>query len=106
MSNVEKLKERLPNLVEQYSNLSKEDLLEACCGEILDLLQMQKRVSLFMEECTHMSYTTYPIETLRQMITERKESDIDEWCSYFIEDEQTDEDIIEEVRKRGSKFLK
>lgn len=101
-SNFEKYKQILPDVAAKFEAMSKEELLEACCGEGLDAIAMQDRVSFFMEECTNMSYTTYPVDKLREMVKERKEQEINNWCAYFIEDKDTDEDIVAEVKRRGN----
>lgn len=104
-SKLEKYRQKLPDIAAKFEAMTREELIEACCGEGLDAIAMQERVSLFMEECTHMSYTTYPVDKLRTMIQERKESDIDQWCADFIDDEDTDEDIVKAVKERGQRAL-
>lgn len=104
MKNIEKLQEKHPELVQQYAEMTKSQLLETICGEVLDLLDMQERVAFFMDKCTNMSKTTYTIESLDRLITEHKEQEFNENC-FIISDEQSDASILREVKERARKFL-
>lgn len=48
MTNIEKLRIIQPDLVAEYEAMTKEQLLEACCGEVLDLHSATERVQLLM----------------------------------------------------------
>ena|ERR1043165_3699672 len=104
MTNIEKLREIAPELVKEYSEMSKDDLLEVCCGEVLDLFAATDRVSLFMEECTDMSKTNYTLDSLKTLIQKRREQDLNEWCWYLIDEE--DSVILETVKKLGGIYDK
>ena len=92
MTHIERLKSQHPDLVEQYSAYSKERLLEQICAEVLDLLAMEERVQLFMNECTNLSKTNYTIEVLKAQIADKQEQDISDFC----EDLLTDYDAVTE----------
>lgn len=78
---LEKLKENYPELAEEYSAMTKEQLLEQICAEVLDLHAMEERVSLFMSECTlNMSKTNYTPESIKALIAQKEERDIQEFC--------------------------
>jgi len=103
MTNKELLSKELPDFVKEWDGMTKEELIEAACGEVLDGLRMQERVSLFMEECTiGMSKTTYTLDAIKEQIKAKKESDINEFC--FLEcDDAEDEEIIKEIKERAKK---
>ncbi|KAA5532675.1 hypothetical protein F0919_18005 [Taibaiella lutea] len=102
MPNTHQMREKHPEMVRGWENLSKEDLLEAMCGEVLDLFSMMERVSIFMEECTNMSKVTYTPEVIKEMIKKKKEEDINDFC--FLEcEESEDEDILSEIKERAKK---
>lgn len=95
------LSETHAELVNEYSLMSKEQLLNQICAEVLDLLRMEERVQTFMSECTmNMSNTTYTIESIKTLITQKQEHDIQEFCKYISED-STDEEIINEVKAQA-----
>jgi|GEM_PF-1843262 len=102
-SNIETLKEKFPELVDSYSKMTKEELLEACCGEVLDLNAMTDRVQLFMIECTpNMSKTNYKLDVLKKLISEKQEQDLNEFCFDILEEGCIS--TIEEVKKRANIF--
>lgn len=90
MTNVEQVRQRTPDVVELYEKMSKKYLLEACCGEILDLWAMNERVATFMEECTDMSKTTYTPEVLKKLIREDQKQRIVFFCENLLEDYEDD----------------
>lgn len=103
---LQKLKKRFPQLVEEYSAMDKEQLLEQICAEVNDLHDMYDRVQFFMNECTNgMSKTTYTIESLKQMVAQKQEKDIQEFCYYETVDGQTDSEIATEIRQQAELYL-
>jgi hypothetical protein len=98
MNNVNKLKENHPELVKEYSEMDKEQLLEQICGEVLDLHLMQDRVYLFMHECTqNYSKTNYSIESIKTMISSKQEHDINVFCKDLFNDFKGDNKKIQEL---------
>src|SRR5699024_8281620 len=88
---IEQLKKERPDLVESFEKMSKEELLNQCYLEAIDAINMEKRVSLFMEECTiEMSKTTYTLNALKDMVKDRKEYDINEFCFLEITDDSSE----------------
>lgn len=105
-TNIETLKGILPDIVKEFEAMDRDALLEACCGETLDAINMQDRVQLFMNECTNgFSKTNYDIDVLKKLILQRKEADIDTFCAMFLEDGDADEDIIKVIKERGNRSL-
>lgn len=99
---VEELKEKRPDLVELFEDMTREQLLNQCYLECIDAINMEERVSLFMEECTiNMSKTNYSLESLKSLIDSKKEADIDEFCYYETIDEPTNEDLVSVIKKRA-----
>lgn len=102
---VEQLKEKRPDLVKSFEKMSKEELLKQCYLECIDAINMEERVSLFMEECTiNMSKTNYTLHSLKTMINDKKEFDINEFCYYETVDEPTPEELFEVISKRAKEF--
>ena len=86
MENQNKLNETHPDLIEEFSAMTKEQLLERICAEVLDALAMEERVSVFMSECTiNMSKTNYTPSSIRGLINEKQEQDISAYCEELIE---------------------
>ena len=105
MTNLEKLNENYPELVKEYSEMSKEELLEQICAEVLDLHMMDERVQTFMNECTlNLSKTTYTIESIKSMIVSKQEQDIIDFCEDEVNGGQTDKEIAESIRDRAANF--
>ncbi len=105
MKNQKKLSVNFPELVKEYSEMSKEELLEQICAEVLDLHAMEERVQTFMNECTlNMSNTNYTVESIKTLINAKQEHDINEFCQDLIEYFETDELIIEDVRNRANQL--
>ncbi len=105
-SNIQELQERSPELMAIYDKIPLNELLEALCGEVLDLLDMRERVQLFNEECTiGMSKPHYKLDAIRDEINARKIADRDDFCADFVEDDLTEEEIGREIRERGKKRL-
>ena len=102
MKNVDKLKENYPELVKEYSEMDKEQLLDQICSEVLDLNLMQERVYLFMHECTeNVSKTNYSIESIKTMIIDKQEHDINVFCKDLFNDFKSDNERIEDLRSRA-----
>lgn len=94
---VEQLKERRPDLVQDFEAMTHEQLLNQIYLEVIDALNMEERVQTFMEECTTMSYTTYTPEVIKKLIQEQKERDISDFCEMTLED--TEDMTLEETRQ-------
>ena len=93
---IEHLKQERPDLVESFESMTREELLKQCYLECLDSINMEKRVALFMSECTNnMSNTTYTIDSLRTLINQKKEVEYEEIRHELIEDYK----ILEEIKK-------
>ncbi len=102
INTIEQLKKERPDLVETFEKMSKEELLKQCYLECIDAINMEKRVSLFMEECTiNMSKTNYTLDALKTLINDKKEADIDEFCYFETVDEPTDEELVSVIKKRA-----
>lgn len=100
IENIEQLKNIRPDLAESFENMTRDELLNQCYLECIDALNMESRVELFMSECTNnMSKTNYTLGSLKSLISENKESVIDDFC-YDVCDEQEDVDILKEVKSR------
>ena len=103
IKDIETLKTERPDLVELFEKMTREELLKQCYLECLDGLNMESRVALFMGECTHnMSKTNYTIGSLKSLINENKEREIDGFCYDLIDDYRADEILIE-IKKRAIK---
>ena len=98
---VEQLKKERPDLVETFEKMTKEELLNQCYLESIDAINMEKRVQLFMNECTSLSKTNYPIETLKKLIEENRKQTISLFCQIAIDDieDMTKEEIIEYLKE-------
>jgi hypothetical protein len=105
IESVEKLKKQRPDLVEEFEKMTREELLEQCYKESLDAINMEKRVSVFMSECTiSMSKSNYTLDSLRRMISDKQEYDIQEFCSMLVEDSEDDSEIVKEIREKADEF--
>ncbi len=98
---VSKLRLEDPKLVELYSNMDKNILLNQICAEVLDARAMEHRVSVFMELCTdNMSNTNYTEESIRTLVNQKQEKDINDFCKEL--QEMDNEDAISEIEERAS----
>lgn len=100
IKDIEQLKQERPDLVESFESMQHEELLNQCYLECIDAINMEKRVALFMSECTdNMSNTNYTLDSLISLINQKKEKDAEELYSdmmgetYPVDDEDTDEDV-------------
>jgi hypothetical protein len=99
MLSVEELKEERPELVEFFESLSHDKLLEQIYKEVVDAVNMEERVDVFMQECTdNMSKTNYTPSTIRGLISAQKEKDLRDFCEYLIEG-FTDSEILKEIKQ-------
>ena len=74
---VEEFKVENSDLVKQWSEMTKEQLLEEIVNEVNDALNTNKRVQLFMNECTlNMSKTTYDLDVIKDLIKDKKKYDL------------------------------
>lgn len=107
IENIEQLKNERPDLVELFEGMSKEQLLNQCYLECIDAINMEERVSIFMAECTlNMSKTNYTEESLKSLISNKHEYDINEFCYYELVDEPTQEDLFKSIKERADQYLK
>ena len=100
---VEQLKEERPDLAELFESMDREQLLNQIYLEVLDAVNMEKRVEVFMELCTpNMSYTTYTENSIRSMVQTQKEIEISQFCEMALEDiEDMDLEEVKEYFKKG-----
>lgn len=100
IESTEQLKKERPDLVEDFEKMTKNELLNQCYLECMDAINMETRISVFMEECTiNMSKTNYTESSLKSMINSKQEQDIIDFCEYEVNDGQTDEEIVESIKK-------
>lgn len=84
---VEQLKQQRPDLVKLFESMDREQLLEQIYKESLDAINMEERVSAFMENATlGMSKTTYPPHVISQLVQHKYERDISDFCKMALED--------------------
>lgn len=87
IKNIKELKKLRPDLVKIFEGQTHKQLLKQAYLEVIDGLNMEERVSIFMQECTNgMSKTTYTIESLKTMIAKRQEMDISLFCEMALQD--------------------
>ncbi|MGK6342875.1 hypothetical protein ACMGDK_11585 [Chryseobacterium sp. DT-3] len=104
---IEQLKEERPDLVELFEAMTRDQLLNQCYLECIDALNMEERVSVFMDECTiNMSKTNYDTAVLRTFINQKKEYDINEFCYIETADEPTEEELLESILERAKEYKK
>jgi hypothetical protein len=102
MNNVNKLKENYPELVKEYSEMDKDQLLEQICAEVVDLHLMEERVKTFMSEFSlNLSNTNYTIESIKSIISSKQEHDINVFCKDLLDDFKSDNERIEDLRSRA-----
>lgn len=95
IKNIEELKKERPDLVSDFENMTKEELLNQCYLECIDSINMEERVAFFMQELTsNMSNTNYTIESLKSLVNEKSENDIREFCRDLIQDNINDRGIL------------
>jgi len=104
IKDVETLKIERPDLVTAFEKMTREELINQCYLECLDAINMEKRVALFMAECTNnMSNTTYDLTALKSLIAENKEREINIFCKDLIDSFEITEmvKVIEEIEERA-----
>jgi hypothetical protein len=102
MNNVNKLKENYPELVKEYSEMDKDQLLEQICAEVVDLHLMEERVKTFMSEFSlNLSNTNYTIESIKSIISSKQEHDINVFCKDLLDDFKSDNERIEDLKSRA-----
>lgn len=101
------LKQERPDLVDLFENMTRDELLNQCYLECIDAINMEERVSFFMEECTlNMSKTNYTLRSLKTMIDQKREFDIAEFCYYEIVDEPEASDLYVVINDKAKEYLK
>lgn len=107
IENIERLKKERPDLVESFEKMTREQLLNQCYLECIDAINMEERVSLFMQECTiNMSKTNYTLDSLKTLISDKKEADLNEFCYYETLYEPTDNELVASIKERAKNFDK
>ena len=107
---VEEFKVENSDLVKQWSEMTKEQLLEEIVNEVNDALNMNKRVQLFMNECTlNMSKTTYDLDVIKDLIKDKKKYDLNEFCFNILDkeyngDERTYYNIVSDLKVNADEF--
>lgn len=105
IESIEQLKKERPDLVEEFESMNRKQLLNQCYLEAMDAINMESRVALFMQECTiNMSKTNYTLDSLKSMINDSKEENINEFCYYETVDEPEDSELVEIIKERASRF--
>lgn len=99
---ITRLKELRPDLVSDFEAMTHEELLNQIYLEVIDGMDMEDRVQLFMNECTGMSKTNYTLEVIKNLISDKQEDDLNYWCKDLLED-YSDEEILEKIKNRGRK---
>ena len=104
IESIEQLKKERPDLVEDFEAMDREQLLNQCYLECIDAINMESRVSVFMELCTmDMSKTNYTEASIRSMVGTKQEYDIENFCDTIIEDAENDQEIADEIWQYSSK---
>lgn len=104
IESIEQLKKERPDLVEEFEAMDREQLLKQIYLECKDAINMETRVSVFMELCTNgMSKTTYTEESIRSMVNSKQEQDIKDFCNTVIEDSENDQEIADQIWDESNK---
>lgn len=102
LETIEQLKAERPDIVKIFQAMTKEELLDQIYLEVLDGLNMEDRVQLFMNECTELSKTTYTLDSIRTLINARQIKDIQQFCVDLLEDSEGDSEyILAEIKERA-----
>ena len=102
---LEEFKVNRKDLHNLWNNMSREELLEEIWKESLDAVNMETRVQLFMEECTvGMSKTTYTLDVIKDLIRDKQQYDLSEFCKNILDEEysgveRTLENITQDLKK-------
>ena len=97
---VEQLKQERPDLVKLFESMNKDQLLEQTYKECMDAINMEERVQTFMNECTGLSKTNYPIPIIKKLIQDYRENHNELLIEMILEDidEMTAEEIKDYLR--------
>lgn len=88
LQTLEQFKKERADLHELWNVMSKEELLEEIWKESLDAVNMESRVQLFMIECINgMSYTTYTLDVIKDLIRDKQQYDLSEFCKNILDEE-------------------
>lgn len=102
----EEFKKENKDLLKKWSKMTKEELLEEVVKESTDAWNMESRVQLFMVECTDMSKTNYTLDVIKNLISEKHEREIADWCSMTVEDAEGDDQyILSEVKEKAKEGI-
>lgn len=104
-THLESVREKQPELAASWEAMTKEEVLNQISAEVLDLWSMQERVALFMEECTSMSYTTYTLPVIRQLIHDHQNQELSAWCFDTLEEAENDpEEVVEALKEKANEY--
>ncbi|NQY42634.1 MAG: hypothetical protein HRT87_04735 [Legionellales bacterium] len=104
VESIKQLKKERPDLVEEFEAMDREQLLKQCYLECIDAINMERRVSVFMELCTmNLSKTNYTEASIRSMVGTKQEFDIENFCDTVIQDAKNDQEIADEIWNCSSK---
>lgn len=104
ISSIDELKKERPDLVNMFGSMNREELLKSCYLEAIDAINMENRVAVFMAECTdNMSDTTYTIESIKDLINQKKEREISQFC-YDVCNNNSNNDILEEIKAYAENY--
>lgn len=107
IESVEQLKNERPDLVDIFESMDRDQLLNQCYLECIDALNMEERVSVFMEHCTiNMSKTNYTTSALVSLINNKKDFDINEFCYYELVDGTAPDELFNSISERAKQFNK
>lgn len=101
---LEEFKASRKDLHDIWDNMTREELLEEVWKESLDAVNMETRVQLFMNECTNnMSKTTYTLDVIKQLIRDKQQYDLSEFCENILDEdysgeERTLENIVKDLK--------
>jgi hypothetical protein len=102
LKNLTQLCETHPKLgklyISYYQKLSRENFLDELCGHILDLIDMEERVQLFMSTCTDLSYTNYDLDVIKGLIHTKELKNISEFCKDLLEDHVDNNEMLEYIK--------
>lgn len=103
IENIKQLKKERPDLVKDFEKMTHKQLLEQCYLECIDAINMEERVSFFMQECTNnMSKTNYTIDSISALIRQKQEQDIIDFCIDEVNDNETDIEIANCIREMAN----
>jgi hypothetical protein len=101
LKTIKELKQERPDLVELFESMDREQLLKQCYKEVLDAINMETRVAVFMEELeTGLGYTTYTVESIKQIVENAFQNNVNNYILTVIDDTDgmSAEEIIEYMK--------